>query len=98
MDVNFPHRDRTRLAPPAGQPIDFSVLVAGLVAAQAISRTARAEEILSRRRVNTDKIHSALVGVFAPQRSTRRTGVAALAGSFHLETARILASTNEQPK
>ena len=98
MELNFPHRDRTRLTPLAGQSIDFSALVAGLVAAQATSTTARAEEIASRPRPNAHKAHAALLGIFAPRRSERRTGVAMLAGSFHLATARVLASTPEQPE
>ena len=27
MEINFPHRDRNRLAPLTGQPIDFAALV-----------------------------------------------------------------------
>src|SRR5262245_16323627 len=98
MELNFPHRARTRLTPLAGQPIDFPALVAGLVAAQAISTTARAEELASRPLPNLDRTHAALVGIFAPRRSERRPSIAALAGSFHLAAARVLASTTEQPE
>ncbi len=98
MEINFPHRDRNRLAPPAGQPIDFSALVATLVAAQAVSMTARAEEVAARPPSTAGKSHAALLGIFAPRRSERRAGLAVLAGSFHLATARVLASTSEQPE
>jgi hypothetical protein len=98
MDVNFPHRDRARLAPLAGQPVDFAALVATLVATQAVSTTARAEGFASQLRSHDEQAHAALLRIFAPRRSERRASVAALAGSFHLATARVLASTTEQPE
>jgi hypothetical protein len=99
MDHNFPHRARGRLAQPlAGQPIDFAVLVAGLVAAQAVSTTARAEEVAGQPRAIDNRSHAALLRIFAPRRSERRAGLAVLAGSFHLATARVLASIPEQPE
>ncbi len=98
MKINFPHRDRNRLAPLAAQPIDFAALVATLVAAQAVSTTARAEGFAGLPRSTEDGSHSALLRIFAPRRSERRAGVAVLAGSFHLATARVLASTSEQPE
>jgi hypothetical protein len=99
MDVNFPHRAGRRLARPlAGQPIDFAALVAGLVAAQAVSTTARAEEVAGRPRPPDDRTHAALLRIFAPRRSERRTSLGVLAGSFHRATARALASTTEQPE
>jgi hypothetical protein len=99
MEINFPHRDPRRLAQPlAGQPIDFGALVAGLVAAQAISATARAEEVAGQPRSIDNGSHAALVRIFAPRRSERRIGLAVLAGSFHLATAQALASTSEQPE
>jgi hypothetical protein len=98
MEINFPHRDRNRLIPLRGQPIDFAALVAGLVAAQAVSTTARAEEVAAQPRSSDIRSHAALLGVFAPRRSERRSGLAVLAGSFHLATARVLASTPEQPE
>jgi hypothetical protein len=98
MEINFPHRDRNRLTPLTGQPVDFAALVAGLVAAQAISTTARAEEVAGQPRSTDDRSHAALLRIFAPRRSERRAGLAVLAGSFHLATARALASTPEQPE
>jgi hypothetical protein len=99
MDINFPHRARRRLAQPlAGQPIDFAALVAGLVAAQAVSTTARAEEVAGQPRSTDARSHAALLRIFAPRRSERRAGLSVLAGSFHLATARALASTSEQPE
>ena len=98
MELNFPHRDRTRLTPLTGQPIDFAALVATLVAAQAISTTARAEGFAGRPRATDDGSHAALLRVFAPRRSERRASIATLAGSFHLATARALASITEQPE
>ena len=98
MEINFPHRDRNRLTPLTGQPIDFAALVAGLVAAQAISTTARAEEVAGQPRSTDDSSHAALLRIFAPRRSERRAGFAVLAGSFHLATAQALASTPQQPE
>jgi hypothetical protein len=98
MEINFPHRDRNRLAPLAGRSIDFAALVATLVAAQAVSTTARAEGVAARPRVTDDRAHAALLRIFAPRRSERRASVAALAGSFHRATARVLTSTIEQPE
>ena len=97
MDLNFPHRGRNRLVRQGGQPIDYAALVASLVAAQAVSTTARAEEVAGRPR-HDDRSHAALLRIFAPRRSERRSSVAVLAGSFHLATARALASTTEQPE
>ena len=95
MDINFPHSDRKRqVRSAAGQPIDFAALVAGLVATQAVSTTARAEEVAARPRSTDDIAHAALLRIFAP----RRSGHAALAGSFHLATARAIASTNGKPE
>ena len=98
MDLNFPHRNRTRLTPLASQPVDFAALVASLVAAQAVSTTARAEEFAGKPRSSDDRSHAALLRVFAPRRSERRASIAGLAGSFHLATARVLASIPEQPE
>ena len=98
MEINFPHRDRNRLAPLTGQPIDFAALVATLVAAQAVSTTARAEGVASKPCSGDDRSNAALLRIFAPRRSERRAGVAVLAGSFHRATARVLASTPEQPE
>jgi hypothetical protein len=98
MDLNFPHRSRSRLTPLTGQPIDFAALVATLVAAQAVSTTARAEGVAGQPRSTDDSSHSALLRVFAPRRSERRASIAVLAGSFHLATARVLASTPDQPE
>ena len=98
MEHNFPHRDRKRLTRLTGQPIDFAALVATLVATQAVSTTARAEGVASQLRSPDDRSHAALLRVFAPRRSERRASVAVLAGSFHLATARVLASTSDQPE
>ena len=99
MEINFPHADSRRRAQPlAGRPIDFAALVAGLVAAQAVSTTARAEEVAARPRAADNKSHAALLRIFAPRRNERRGGHAALAGSFHLATARAIASTTEKPE
>ncbi len=98
MEINFPHRERRRLTPLQGQSIDFAALVASLVAAQAVSTTARAEDFAGQPRSNDDITHAALLRIFAPRRSERRAGVGALAGSFHRATARALASTTEQPE
>jgi hypothetical protein len=98
MDLNFPHRDRKRFARPQDRrPIDYAALVASLVASQAVSTTARAEDVAGRPR-HDDRSHAALLRIFAPRRSERRLGITVLAGSFHLATARALASTSEQPE
>src|SRR5260221_14236878 len=98
MEINFPHADSRRRAQPlAGRPIDFAALVAGLVAAQAVSTTARAEEVAGRPRSTDNRSHAALLRIFAPRRSERRSGLAVLAGSVHFAAARALASTHGQP-
>jgi hypothetical protein len=86
------------MTPLAGQPIDFAALVASLVAAQAVSTTARAEGFAGQPRATDDQSHAALLRIFAPRRSERRVAVTVLAGSFHRATARALASTVEQPE
>ena len=98
MDLNFPHREPNRLTPLAGQPIDFASLVATLVAAQAVSTTARAEGLAVQPRSTEDRSHAALLRIFAPRRSERRASLTVLAGSFHRATARVLASTPDQPE
>jgi hypothetical protein len=98
MEINFPHRERHRLAPRRDQPIDFASLVATLVAAQAVSTTARAEGVASQPCPTDDRTNAALLRIFAPRRSERRAGIAVLAGSFHRATARALASTTDQPE
>ena len=98
MEINFPHRGRNRLVAQAGQPIDFAALVATLVAAQAVSTTARAEGVAGQPCSADDRSNAALLRIFAPRRSERRAGIAVLAGSFHRATARVLASTPEQPE
>jgi hypothetical protein len=98
MEINFPHRDRHRLSPLSDQPIDFAALVATLVAAQAVSTTARAEEVAAQPPSNPGQAHDALLRIFAPRRSERRTSIAVLAGSFHRATARALASIPRQPE
>ncbi len=98
MEINFPHRERHRLAPLRGQPIDFASLVATLVAAQAVSTTARAEGVAGQPQTPDDRSNTALLRIFAPRRSERRASIAVLAGSFHRATARALASTTNQPE
>ena len=91
MEIKFPDGSLRTAQPLAGRQIDYAALVAGLVAAQAISTTARAEEVAGRRRLADPRSHAALLRIFAPRRSERRGSHAALAGSFHLAIARAIA-------
>jgi hypothetical protein len=98
MEIKFPDGSRRVAQPLVGRSIDYAALVAGLVATQAISTTARAEEVAARRWVADQRSHAALLHVFAPRRGERRGGHAALAGSFHLAIASAIASTTGKPE
>jgi hypothetical protein len=98
IEFNFPRAGgRRRAEPLSGEAIDFAALVAGLVATQALSLTARVEELAARPRATDSWAHAALLQIFAPRRNERGGRFAAMAGSFHLATARAIASTSEQP-